>query len=170
MIIQITLFFFLHYVRSTVHAKRRVKWQPTYTVAGDHGPVRGSPAVPAGDHSRPANGQGDGGRRRHLPRRRAPGPARAPHPPRPGHLGRRRARVQAREVLRGGLQGLLQGPRRVPPVRPGAARLHRPELRAAGGQDGAVHDPSALPVRARAVVRSRAAYRDNVASHAWCAT
>ncbi|ONL98628.1 hypothetical protein ZEAMMB73_Zm00001d029390 [Zea mays] len=103
-----------------------------------------------------------------YPARRDPGAACAAHPPRPGHLGRRRARVQARQVLRGRVQG-LQGPRRVPPVRLGPAHLHRPELRAAGGQDGALHDPPAVRVRARAILRSCAAYRDNLASYARCA-
>ena len=112
-------------------------------LAGDHGPLRGSPAVPAGHFFPPENIQGAGDGRHQVPRRRDLGAARAPHPPRPRYLGKRRARVQARQIRRGDLQG-MQGLGRVPPVRLGAAHLHRPELRAARGQDGAVHDPSAV--------------------------
>uniref|UniRef100_A0A804NGL9 Uncharacterized protein n=1 Tax=Zea mays TaxID=4577 RepID=A0A804NGL9_MAIZE len=74
--------------------------------AGDHDPLRGPPAVPAGHRVQQENVQGDGGRRRHVPCRRDPGAARAVHPPRPRHLGKRCARVQAGEVRRGGGQGV----------------------------------------------------------------
>ena len=64
-------------------------------------------------------------------------------------------------------EGGLQGARRVLPIRLEATHLHRPELRAARGQDGSEHDPSAVGVRARAILHSCATHRDHTAPDAW---
>lgn len=133
-------------------------------MAGDHGAARGAAPVPAGGDDEPPHVQGDRARRRQVPGGRDAVAARAVHPPRRRRVGARRRRVRPGEVRGGRGQG-VQGPRRrrVLPVQLGPAHLHRPELRAAGGQGGARHDPAALRVRAVAGVRARALHRADAA-------
>ncbi|XP_034593645.1 cytochrome P450 CYP72A616 isoform X1 [Setaria viridis] len=126
-------------------------------IAGDHGAVRGAASLHAAAGGAPADVQADGARRRQVPGGRDAGAAAAVRPPRQGRVGAGRGRLQAGEVRGGSCRGVGRGPAAgVLPVRRGSKDLRRPELRAAGGQDGARHDPARLRARALAVVLARA--------------
>jgi hypothetical protein len=122
------------------------------SIAGDHGAARGVAALHAAAGDTPADVQADGARGRQVPGGRDAHAADAVHPPRQGRVGAGRRRVQAGEVRRGGRQGVRRGRAGVLPVRRGASDLHRPDLRAARGQDVARRDASQLRVRALPVL------------------
>ena len=94
------------YIYTDADAAKQLTISDSLCCAGDHDSLRGSPAVPAGHRVQQENIQGDGDRGCHIPRRRDRGAPRDVHPPRRRHLGKRCARVQAREVRRGDRQGV----------------------------------------------------------------
>jgi hypothetical protein len=118
------------------------------------------------DGAPPDDGGADGARRREVSGGRGADAAAAVRPSGQGRVGGRCGRVHAGEVCGGGVQG-VQGRAGVLPVRLGATHLRSPELRTAGGQDGARHDPAALRGRALAGLLAYATLRRPSQARAW---